>query len=85
LLRPGDRVRLTEFYRRAFAHYGLALGGDALNAGIEWCGNAGKNKSYAVAVDTLWIEEALQQGGFLVELSDAVSMVYNPGTVRKSA
>lgn len=85
LLQPGERVRLTEFYRRAFAHYGLALGGDALNAGLEWCGNAGKKKSYAVAVDTLWIEEALQQGGFLVELSDAVSMVYNPGTARKSA
>lgn len=85
LLQPGERVRLTEFYRRAFAHYGLALGGDALNAGLEWCGNAGKKKSYAPPKDTLWIEEALQQGGFLVELSDAVSMVYNPGTARKSA
>jgi len=83
LLQPGERVRLTEFYRRAFAHYGLALGGQALNTGIEWCGNAGAKKSYAVDADTTWIEEALQQGGFLVELSDAVSIVHNPGTVKE--
>lgn len=82
LVRPGERIRLTEFYRRAFAHYGLALGGESLAVGLDWCGTAGGKKSYAVAADTAWIEEALQQGGFLVELSDAVSIVHNPGEVK---
>ncbi|MGX2041390.1 hypothetical protein ACWJKU_14840 [Methylocaldum sp. MU1018] len=82
LVRPGERIRLTEFYRRAFAHYGLALGGESLAVGLDWCGTAGGKKSYAVAADTDWIEEALQQGGFLVELSDAVSIVYNPGELK---
>jgi hypothetical protein len=31
-----------------------------------------------VAADTRWIEETLRQGDFLVELSDAVSIVRNP-------
>lgn len=83
LVRPGERVRLTDFYQRAFAHYGLALGGQALVSGLDWCGHAGSKKSYAVAADTTWIEEALQQGGFLVELSDAVSIVHNPNGAKE--
>ncbi len=79
LLAPGERVRLTEFYARVFAHYGIALGDRQLAAALAWSGNESGNKDYAVAADTSWIEEALQQGGFLVELSDAVSIVHNPG------
>lgn len=79
LLAPGERVRLTEFYARTFAHYGIALGDRQLAAALAWSGNESGNKDYAVAADTAWIEEALQQGGFLVELSDAVSIVHNPG------
>ncbi len=79
LLAPGERVRLTEFYARVFAHYGIALGDRQLAAALAWSGNESGNKDYAVAADTAWIEEALQQGGFLVELSDAVSIVHNPG------
>ena len=78
LVPPGKRVRLTEFYQRAFAHYGLALGGQALATALDWNGSEVGAKSYAVAASTAWIEEALQQGGFLVELSDAVSIVKNP-------
>lgn len=78
LVPPGKRVRLTEFYQRAFAHYGLALGGQALATALDWNGSEAGAKSYAVAASTAWIEEALQQGGFLVELSDAVSIVQNP-------
>ena len=78
LVPPGKRVRLTEFYQRAFAHYGLALGGQALTTALDWNGSEADAKSYAVAASTAWIEEALQQGGFLIELSDAVSIVHNP-------
>jgi hypothetical protein len=78
LIKPGERVRLTVFYQRVFAHYGIALGGQELTTALTWIGHASGGTSYAVSSSTAWIEEALQQGGFLVELSDAVSMVHNP-------
>lgn len=79
LVCPGDRIRLNHFYQRVFSHYGIALGEEQLAIALKWCGNEGGSDSYAVSSNTAWIEEALQQGGFLVELSDAVSMVRNPG------
>lgn len=79
LVTPGERIRLTHFYQRVFAHYGIALGGEQLAVALDWCGNEADGGSYAVSSSTAWVEEALQQGGFLVELSDAVSMVKNPG------
>ncbi len=79
LVAPGERIRLTHFYQRVFAHYGIALGGEQLAVALNWCGNEAGGDSYAVSSSTAWVEEALQQGGFLVELSDAVSMVKNPG------
>ncbi|MBV2089321.1 MAG: hypothetical protein KUF72_00370 [Candidatus Thiodiazotropha sp. (ex Ctena orbiculata)] len=80
LIEPGERVRLTEFYRRVFAHYGIALGDQQLLVAMLWSSSETGTKDYAVAADTSWVEEALQQGGFLVELSDAVSIVHNPGS-----
>ena len=79
LVVPGDRIRLTDFYKRVFAHYGIALGGDQLVTALNWCGHEQNKGSYAISSNTTWVEEALQQGGFLVELSDAVSMIKNPG------
>jgi hypothetical protein len=80
LLKPGERIRLSDFYLRVFSHYGIALGGAPLNAAREWSAHGKRHgdKLYSVDVSTDWIEEALQQGGFLIELSDAVSIVYNP-------
>jgi len=80
LVKPGERIRLTEFYTRVFAHYGIALGGQQLVIALDWGGNESDTKDYSIAADTTWVEEALQQGGFLVELSDAVSIVHNPGS-----
>lgn len=80
LVAPRERIRLTEFYSRVFAHYGIALGGQQLVIALDWSGNKSYTKDYSIAADTTWVEEALQQGGFLVELSDAVSMVHNPGS-----
>lgn len=79
LVSPGECIRLTHFYQRVFAHYGIALGGEQLAVALNWCGNENEGGSYAISSSTAWVEEALQQGGFLVELSDAVSMVKNPG------
>lgn len=79
LIRPGERIRLTHFYQRIFAHYGIAIGGDQLKVALQWIGKEADGDTYAVASSSMWVEEALKQGGFLVELSDAVSMVMNPG------
>ena len=78
LVAPGERIRLTAFYERVFAHYGLALGDRQLAIALRWSGSESGARDYAVSSDTAWIEEALKQGGFLVELSDAVSIVHNP-------
>jgi hypothetical protein len=79
LVQPGEHIRLTDFYHRVFAHYGIALGGEPLAVALAWCGN-GQDKNYAIDMNTGWVEETLQQGGFLIELSDAVSIVHNPGS-----
>ena len=81
LVAPGERVRLSDFYARVFAHYGIALGDRQLAVALRWSGSDSGARDYAVSADTVWIEEALKQGGFLVELSDAVSIVHNPGGV----
>lgn len=79
LVRPGEHVRLTEFYSRVFAHYGIALGGEPLSTALDWSGGGSGDKRYGIDVSTAWVEETLQQGGFLIELSDAVSIVHSPG------
>ena len=79
LIEPGGRIPLDTFYERVFAHYGIALGPRQLAAALAQHGDGGSaHHEYAVAADTRWIEETLRQGDFLVELSDAVSIVRNP-------
>lgn len=76
LISPGERIRLSEFYRRIFAHYGIAIRSTELATALSWLGNL--NSVVAVAQDTSWFEDELQRGGFLIALSDAVSIVWNP-------
>jgi hypothetical protein len=76
LIPPGERIRLSEFYRRIFAHYGIAIRSTELATALNWLGNP--NSVVAVAQDTSWFEDELQRGGFLIALSDAVSIVWNP-------
>lgn len=76
LIRPGKRIRLSEFYRRIFSHYGIAIRSNELAVALNWLGNP--NSVVAVAQDTTWFEDELQRGGFLIALSDAVSIVCNP-------
>lgn len=78
LLHPGEHLRLDRFYERVFAHYGIALGERQLAAALSALDGSDTGRDYAVSANTAWIEEALRQGGFLVELSDAVSIVHSP-------
>jgi len=79
LIEPGERIPLDTFYESVIAHYGIALGSQQLAATLAQKGQDGaSHRDYAVAADTRWIEETLRQGNFLVELSDAVSIVRNP-------
>lgn len=77
LVEPGQPIRLTEFFRRVFAHYGIALGDKTLSISLTKDKSI-EQKDYVVISDTGWIEETLKQGGLLVELSDSISIVRNP-------
>lgn len=76
LVSPGERIRLNEFYRRIFSHFGIAFAADQLGTALTWLRIAPSGST--VVSDISWIEEELRQGGFLIELSDAVSMILNP-------
>lgn len=76
LIAPGDRIRLSEFYRRLFAHYGIAICSGELATAVKWVGKP--NSDVATAQDSSWFEDELRRGGFLIVLSDAVSIVVNP-------
>lgn len=76
LIRPGERIRLNEFYRRLFAHYGIAIASREMSKGLHWMEES--TNIAGITADSIWFEEALQRGGFLIALSDAVSMVKNP-------
>jgi len=76
LIAPGTRVRLDEFYRRIFAHYGIAISSKELSEALNWLG--GPMDVLAISQEAMWFEEELQRGGLLIALSDAVSMVLNP-------
>lgn len=76
LIAPGDRIRLSEFYRRLFAHYGIAICSGELATAVKWLGKS--NSDVATAQDSSWFEDELRRGGFLIVLSDAVSIVVNP-------
>ena len=76
LIEPGGRIRLSEFYHRIFAHYGIAIDSREQALSLEWIrGTCGE---LAVSIDSSWFEDELRRGGVLIELSDAVSMVENP-------
>jgi hypothetical protein len=76
LIEPGNRIRLSEFYRRIFAHYGIAIASREQALSLEWI--RGTSGELAVSRDASWFEDELKRGGVLIELSDAVSMVENP-------
>jgi hypothetical protein len=76
LLPPGARLSAEAFERRLFLHFGLVLGGDLATQAAAWATpDASPKANWPRAT---WFADALAAGGFLIPLSDAVSMVQNP-------
>ncbi len=76
LIKPGERLTRQSFETCLFKHYGIALQGNLLERAIKW--TFGGQPLHAPAIDLGWFEAKLRSLGFLVPLSDAVSLVYNP-------
>jgi len=76
LIRPGERIKLNEFYRRLFAHYGISIASKEIAIAIKWM-DSSMNLT-GITANSSWFEDELLRGGFLIALSDAVSMVQNP-------
>jgi len=76
LISPGERLTRQSFEDCIFRHYGIALQGNFLEKAIKW--TFGGQQLHAPLVDLDWFEAKLRSLGFLVPLSDAVSLVYNP-------
>lgn len=75
LLRPGERCTYEEFLQRLFAHYGIAIEGRQLNEAVAWSGLPPSRSLQPT--NGQWLAAMLQAGGFLVDLSDACSIVRN--------
>lgn len=76
LIKPSERIKLTDFLQRIYAHFGIALEGEQLQEAIAW--QLETSQDTIMNVDISWVEEGLKQSGLLIELSDAVSIVINP-------
>lgn len=76
IIGPRQRMTLTSFQKNLFNHYGMSIGGDQLRKGVKWTlANQHISVPYA---EQEWFEDALKASGFLIPLSDAVSLVHNP-------
>jgi hypothetical protein len=76
IVAPGQRMTLTSFQKNLFNHYGISIGGEQLRKGVKWT-LADQDISVPYA-EQQWFEDALKASGFLIQLSDAVSLVHNP-------
>jgi len=75
LLKPGEKAEYPEFVNRVYAHYGMAIEGEELLEAIAWSGHP---RPHQPPFEDRWFLELLRKGGFLIELSDACSIVENP-------
>lgn len=76
LIRPGQRMTYTSFQEVLFRHYGVAINGHWLKCAIRWTYPKQNIRGYAS--DNDWLEERLGATGFLISLSDSISLVRNP-------
>jgi len=75
LIPPGSSCTYEDFLKRLYQHYGIAIEGDALDDAVFWSGlppNSSINSGRKA-----WFQEMLRAGGFMTELSDAISIVNN--------
>ncbi len=69
-------MTLNSFQERLYQHYGIAVGGPLLNRAVRW---TFPSQEFALhSIEQSWFEEKLKATGFLIPLSDAVSLVQNP-------
>lgn len=76
LVPPGKRMRLNIFLKTLYRHYGAAISGDLLNDAVAW--TYPEQQVEAPSEQRRWLEEKLLATGFLIPLSDAVSLIHNP-------
>jgi len=76
LIPPGKRMTLTTFQDRLYQHYGIAISGQPLNRAIQWT-HVGQ-KIHQDTLPQYGLEQTLRAIGFLIPLSDDVSLVENP-------
>lgn len=76
IVAPGQRMTLTSFQKNLFNHYGISIAGEQLRKGVKWTlSDQDISVPYS---EQQWFEDALKASGFLIPLSDAVSLVHNP-------
>jgi len=76
LIPPGERRTLESFKETLYKHFGIAIGGQQLDKAVRW---TYPKQSFVIRKkDENWFEEKLRATGFLIPLSDAVSLVTNP-------
>jgi len=76
LIRPGDMCTLDTFKKRMYVHFGIALDGEELSKACQWTRMPVLTDSRQRTSE--WLESMLRKAGFLVELSDSISLVQNP-------
>jgi len=76
LVRPGERCTLDTFKKRLYAHFGIAVDGEEVSMACQWA-DVPVLTDHRHSVGK-WFETMLRQAGFLIELSDAISLVQNP-------
>lgn len=76
LVPPGEKIRLNRFAERVYMHYGIAIRNEDLTEAYKW--------SYAGLDpktdwnDYTWFADELKTAGYLIPLSDSISIVENP-------
>jgi len=76
IVKPGERMTLASFEGNLFKHYGIGINGPYLERGVRW---SLKDPNVSLGnADQTWFERSLRASGFLIPLSDAVSLVHNP-------
>ncbi len=76
LIPPGQRRTFEDFKKALYDHYGIAIEGKELANALSWC-NFPKIETGGIMGGN-WLMAMLQASGFLIHLSDACSLVYNP-------
>ncbi|GKT09166.1 hypothetical protein [Desulforhabdus sp. TSK] len=76
LVPPGQRMTLNSFQNQLYLHYGIAMSGPLLNRAVQW--TFPDQRFTLHSVEQSWVEDKLRATGFLIPLSDAVSLVQNP-------